>query len=385
MDELRVRMHADLQSSTMSVDEAAAVLGQAPDIIWRYVRSGELAHIRVQGAEAIEYRILSRDVHDLQSKLRAASDQPGSTIAGDRAQAGTPQRRQPIGARLAAVDSASHRPSMSMMRPPTGPLKAEAVTITRAGGFGLPSASSDDQEPAAPEESWAEKTSDQEKPDITSANSDQPAVSPSESEVRSFMASATLAPPTGGGTSAATGDATAAEAPSDAQAMSNAATTASSARSEETPGKERDAAQTKRPALPPINSVVTVSGTALHREPHPGFSESDALRVFRTLMESLVAPITAANDRLADENSRLLELARMQSQALEKVNSERDALIERLIGLPDEMRTLYERLGALQAEVHRLEQASTSRVSGPPERVVKTPHISWWRRLFGLE
>src|SRR5438445_4938770 len=65
MDELRVRVHADLQTSTISVEEAAAALGQSTDVIWRYVRAGDLAHIRVQGSEAIEYRILAEDVHDL--------------------------------------------------------------------------------------------------------------------------------------------------------------------------------------------------------------------------------------------------------------------------------------------------------------------------------
>jgi hypothetical protein len=355
----------------MSVDEAAAVLGQTSDVVWRYVRSGDLAHIRVQGAEAIEYRILSRDVHDMQAKMRAAADQPSTAPAIDHPPATPPTARQPIGERLAAaVEDAARRPSMTMMRPPTGLLKADAATITHAGAFGIAGGSSKTVDtPARPESPAAG-------PSSATAPSASPAAreaAPPELGVRSFMAGASLAPSLGAPRVESTAETTAAQAPPPA------------ASGDQAPTAEPVATPPRRPALPPINSVVTVSGSAVQRIGQPGLTENDALRMFQTLVESLVAPITAANDRLADENTRLLELARMQSQALEKVNAERDVLMERLIGLPAEMGTLYERLGALQAEVHRLEQAGVSRAGGTPQAAIKTAHISWWRRLFGFD
>jgi predicted nuclease with TOPRIM domain len=80
----------------------------------------------------------------------------------------------------------------------------------------------------------------------------------------------------------------------------------------------------------------------------------------------------------------LLELARMQSQALEKASAERDVLMERLAILPAEMQKLYERLGSLQAEVSRLEHENLSHRSAN-QQGAPSERSSWWRRLFNIE
>jgi excisionase family DNA binding protein len=74
MDNSSARIHANVQASTMSVDEAAEKLGSTPETLLRYIRAGDLPHIRLQGAEAVEYRLLPDDVRDLQARMNGQAN-----------------------------------------------------------------------------------------------------------------------------------------------------------------------------------------------------------------------------------------------------------------------------------------------------------------------
>ncbi|MDB5074525.1 MAG: hypothetical protein JWO42_704 [Chloroflexi bacterium] len=364
MDELRVRIHADLETSTMDIDEAASVLDLSPDVVWRYVRAGDLAHIRVQGTEAIEYRILSKDVYDLQTRLHGGAEQsvtPGTTGDGTTPQLlrriakAQSQQEQPANGHSPELGPDA-RPKMTLVRPPAGPTEQAPDTVTFASPTGpLPVSRTPEGSQPAPD-SAAPAPIAGGKPDagLTTAHA---------------------------ATSSSDASGKASESPSPAAAPTSVPPPA--ANPDPIAQPEADS-RPKRPALPPINSIVTVTGSAVHHDPQPAFDQNAAMQMLQSFMESLVAPITAANERLADENTRLLELARMQSQALDKASSERVGLMERLAVLPAEMQKLYERLGTLQAEVHRLEQENQLHAKSSYQKAWGKQSPSWWRRLLGI-
>jgi hypothetical protein len=362
MDELRVRVHEDLQTSTMDIDEVASVLDLSTDVVWRYIRAGDLGHIRVQGTEAIEYRILSKDVHDLQAHLHnsaqqtATPDRSGDSAALQllkRISDVQPRQEQPLGENPTETDPDA-RPKMTLVRPPAGPAEQAAETVTFASATGPLTA-----------------------PRTTEGN--QPAPS-----------SQAPSPVLEGGHETGPEAATAVAVSLDAGDPATESPAPAAATAVIPPAANPQPAATaqprpKRPALPPINSIVTVTGSAVHRIAQPSLDQGDAMKMLQSFMESLVAPITAANERLADENTRLLELARMQSQALEKASAERDSLMERLAVLPAEMQKLYERLGTLQAEVHRLEQENQSHAKNSYQKAWGKQGPPWWRRLLNMD
>lgn len=55
--------------STLSIDEAAAVLAIPAEGVLRYIRTGELPHLRMPGGDAVEVRVLPDDVYALRSRL----------------------------------------------------------------------------------------------------------------------------------------------------------------------------------------------------------------------------------------------------------------------------------------------------------------------------
>ncbi len=72
----------DGQDYTLSVEDAAAILGKSVETVRRYARSGRLPSMRVQGERIIEYRFRPDDLQD------------GQAVAGGQAgsQAGMPTR-----------------------------------------------------------------------------------------------------------------------------------------------------------------------------------------------------------------------------------------------------------------------------------------------------
>ncbi len=97
----------DLHAFTLTVDEAAALLGKSADTVRRYVRQGRLAAERVQGERTIEYRLSPADVEDLLGRQDAveantSADPSPTTTPADprpearegRVQAGTDARMQ---------------------------------------------------------------------------------------------------------------------------------------------------------------------------------------------------------------------------------------------------------------------------------------------------
>jgi excisionase family DNA binding protein len=63
-------------SSTLSLEEAAALLGVTTEGLMRYIRAGELPHLRVPGGDTVEFRVLPTDVHDLRARLASADPAP---------------------------------------------------------------------------------------------------------------------------------------------------------------------------------------------------------------------------------------------------------------------------------------------------------------------
>jgi hypothetical protein len=54
---------------TLSIDEAAALLDLTSEGLMRYIRAGELPHLRVPGGDSVEFRVLPDDVHSLRERL----------------------------------------------------------------------------------------------------------------------------------------------------------------------------------------------------------------------------------------------------------------------------------------------------------------------------
>lgn len=101
------RVHDDVQAYTLTVDDAADVLGKSVDTVRRYIRQGKLPHIRVQGGRTVEYRLRPDDVRDLHDRQDAIETEPSATAADPpplaaatearpegRVQAGTDARMQ---------------------------------------------------------------------------------------------------------------------------------------------------------------------------------------------------------------------------------------------------------------------------------------------------
>jgi len=62
---------ADVQASSLTVDQAAEILGKSGDTVRRYIRGGQLPAMRVQGERTVEYRLRADDVLDLHGRLHA--------------------------------------------------------------------------------------------------------------------------------------------------------------------------------------------------------------------------------------------------------------------------------------------------------------------------
>ncbi len=56
-------------NSTLSIEEAAALLEVTTEGLMRFIRAGELPHLRVPGGDTVEFRVLPNDVHDLRARL----------------------------------------------------------------------------------------------------------------------------------------------------------------------------------------------------------------------------------------------------------------------------------------------------------------------------
>jgi excisionase family DNA binding protein len=59
--------------ATLSVDEAAALLDITTDGLMRYIRAGELPHLRVPDGDTVEFRVLPDDVRELRARLALPS------------------------------------------------------------------------------------------------------------------------------------------------------------------------------------------------------------------------------------------------------------------------------------------------------------------------
>jgi len=105
--ETDARVHDDVQAYTLTVDDAADVLGKSVDTVRRYIRQGKLPHIRVQGGRTVEYRLRPDDVRDLRDRQEAVEAEPATATADPpppaaatearpegRVQAGTDARMQ---------------------------------------------------------------------------------------------------------------------------------------------------------------------------------------------------------------------------------------------------------------------------------------------------
>ncbi len=62
---------ADVQAYTLTVDQAAEILGKSGDTVRRYIRGGQLPAMRVQGERTVEYRLRTDDVLDLHGRMHA--------------------------------------------------------------------------------------------------------------------------------------------------------------------------------------------------------------------------------------------------------------------------------------------------------------------------
>lgn len=62
---------ADVQAYTLTVDQAAEILGKSGDTVRRYIRGGQLPAMRVQGERTVEYRLRADDVLDLHGRMHA--------------------------------------------------------------------------------------------------------------------------------------------------------------------------------------------------------------------------------------------------------------------------------------------------------------------------
>ncbi len=79
--ETDARVHDDVQAYTLTVDDAADVLGKSVDTVRRYIRQGKLPHIRVQGGRTVEYRLRPDDVRDLRDRQEAVEAEPSASAA----------------------------------------------------------------------------------------------------------------------------------------------------------------------------------------------------------------------------------------------------------------------------------------------------------------
>jgi len=76
--ETDARVHDDMRAYTLTVDDAADVLGKSVDTVRRYIRQGKLPHIRVQGGRTVEYRLRPDDVRDLRDRQDAIEAEPAA-------------------------------------------------------------------------------------------------------------------------------------------------------------------------------------------------------------------------------------------------------------------------------------------------------------------
>jgi len=109
----------DVHAYTLTVEDAAPLLGKSVDTVRRYIRQGKLSHTRVQGGRTVEYRLRPDDVTDLRDRQDAVEGEPAMggdppptatpTQAGTRptearVQAGTDARRQTLALMHALVE-----------------------------------------------------------------------------------------------------------------------------------------------------------------------------------------------------------------------------------------------------------------------------------------
>ena len=70
------------RAGTLSLEEAAALLDVTTDGLMRYIRAGDLPHLRVPGGDSVEFRVLPDDVHRLRARLSPPSPER-ETPTGD--------------------------------------------------------------------------------------------------------------------------------------------------------------------------------------------------------------------------------------------------------------------------------------------------------------
>lgn len=86
MDDTDAGTHAgthadDVHAYTLTVEDAAPLLGKSPDTVRRYIRAGHLPAERVQGERTIEYRLRPADVADLHDRHDAVDSAPDGDLA----------------------------------------------------------------------------------------------------------------------------------------------------------------------------------------------------------------------------------------------------------------------------------------------------------------
>lgn len=67
--------------ASLSIEEVAASLAISPEGVMRYIRAGDLPHLRVPGSDAIEFRVLPEDVQALRARLDPAVREPSESRA----------------------------------------------------------------------------------------------------------------------------------------------------------------------------------------------------------------------------------------------------------------------------------------------------------------
>jgi len=114
----------DVHAYTLTVEDAAPLLGKSVDTVRRYIRQGKLSHTRVQGGRTVEYRLRPDDVTDLRDRQDAVEGEPA--MGGDPPPAATPTQAgtRPTEARVQASTDA-RRQTLALMHALVEPLVEE--------------------------------------------------------------------------------------------------------------------------------------------------------------------------------------------------------------------------------------------------------------------
>ncbi len=69
------------RGGTLSIEEAATLLDVTTEGLMRYIRAGELPHLRVPGGDTVEFRVLPDDVQVLRARLSSPGPQPEAPVS----------------------------------------------------------------------------------------------------------------------------------------------------------------------------------------------------------------------------------------------------------------------------------------------------------------